>query len=149
MLLLGSVALAWSLQSERTDKDLNEILLCNSSLGLPTNMTIPPGAKVQKRKSGSKLNLYHCPKAVACRTLPFTFMLPCFSWHASIRPLAPSDPQVWSAHPAISPLARSRSALVPRFRGSVARLAPVVPAPVCLGFLNSNGRPIAYSADWE
>jgi hypothetical protein len=124
-LLSGSVALAWSLQSEWTDSQRSEYNCAFAFRSVSTHLqlhtshlTIPLGAKVQKWHENG---LYHCPKAVPCRPFPFTRtkapVSACFhafrgTSPASIRP-SPSDPQVWSAHPAISPLARSRSALGP------------------------------------
>ncbi len=48
-------------------------------------MTIPPGAKVQK---WLETELVPLPQSSCLQNtpLPFTFMLPCFSWHACFHP---------------------------------------------------------------
>jgi hypothetical protein len=145
-LLSGSVALAWSLQSEWTDSQRSEYNCAFAFRSVSTHLqlhtshfTIPLGAKVQKWHENG---LYHCPKAVPCRPFPFTRtkapVSACFhafrgTSPASIRP-SPLGPAGVVSAPRYFPFGSLPQRARPRSRGSVARPAPVVPAPV-FGFL--------------
>ncbi|PMD17111.1 hypothetical protein NA56DRAFT_279650 [Hyaloscypha hepaticicola] len=135
------VALAWSLQSEWTDKqtkDLNKMALYPPA---------PPRSNVtfhnsSQCKSVTKKSLYHSPKTVPCRKRKpkpsscFWFLW----WHSCFHPSYPSPRRTTrrcGQRTPLFPLWLAPAAPEPRPRGLLARPPPVVPRACPPGLLGS------------